>query len=210
MQHIVSVWSQPSCMHHTNSIGAHEMFFHHKLECEFRVELAPHCSLFRHYSNAHSMEDYSIEKAALQKGTHGIASTGRVTTFHRCAGRLLPCLAVSWLSHSTFSTSNVSSINLLGNIHPTNGCARKAPDPAAQRKCASQVNSQVPHTLSLAIAHTTTNADVKQITVLTKRNEKPGSQEQWACSSSHYLTTACTQISSTGLSALGLSNWAKQ
>lgn len=126
------------------------------------------------------------------------------------AGRLLPCLAVLWYSHNTFSTSNVSSINLLRNICTTNGCARKAPDPAAHRKCANQINSQAPHTLFLATAQTTTNAYAKQITVLTIRNDEAVSQEQWACSSSHYLTSASTQIPSIGLSAMGLSSCAKQ
>lgn len=35
-----------------------------------------------------------------------------------------------------------------------------------------QVNTQAPHTISFAIAHTTTNAYVEQITVLTIRNQK--------------------------------------
>lgn len=177
MQHRVSVLSQPSCMHHTNSVSAHEMFSHHKLEGEFRVELAPHCSLFRHYSNAQCGRLLHWESCFAKGHSNGIASTGRVITFQSGAGRLLPCLAVPWLSHNMFSTSNFSSINLLGNICTTNGCARKAPDPAAHRKYANQVNSQVPHTLFLAIAHTISNVYVKQIPVLTIRNEKPVSQE---------------------------------
>lgn len=119
-------------------------------------------------------------------------------------------LAASRLSHSTFFPSNVGSITLLGNICTTNSCARKVPDSAANRKGANQVNTQAPHTLSLAIAHTTTNAYVEQITVLTVRNQKRVSQGQSRYSSSNYLTSASTQIPSIGLSAPRLSNCAKR
>lgn len=108
-----------------------------------------------------------------------------------------------------FFPSNVSSIALLGNICTTNSCARKVPDPAASRKGANQVNTQAPHTFSLAIAHATTNACVEQITVLALRNQKKVSQEQSEYSSSNYVTSESTQTP-TGLSALRLSSCAKR
>lgn len=57
-------------MQHTNTMGAREMFSHSKLECEFtELQLlltGPWC---KHHSDAQRVGDYSIEKAALHKGT---------------------------------------------------------------------------------------------------------------------------------------------
>lgn len=39
-----SVWSQTSCMQHTNNTGAHEMFSHRKLDCEFSELQSCSCS----------------------------------------------------------------------------------------------------------------------------------------------------------------------
>lgn len=84
-------------------------------------------------------------------------------------------LAASWLSHSTFFPSNVSSITLFGNICTTTLC-KKGTWPSCQQK---GYNTQAPHTFPCNRSHYHQCLGWVDHSVDSKESEKSQSRAGW-------------------------------